>query len=155
MPRDIELLRNTLNEKFQRERAQLLPALHLVQHQFGYLPDWAMEAVGRHLRIPASEVYGAATSYSELCTEKPGAHTLKVCTGLGCLLNGGRELLSAVESALGTPPGRTTADGRITFEETPCGFLCGMAPAIKIDDTWRGRVTPDSVETIIVEAGRP
>ncbi|MDP6402346.1 MAG: NAD(P)H-dependent oxidoreductase subunit E [SAR202 cluster bacterium] len=151
---DIDSLRTELDKKFPRERDQLLPALHLVQHLFDYLPDWAIEAVGRHLQIPASEVYGAATSYSELRTEKPGASTLKVCTGLGCLLNGGREVLKAVESALGTPPGRTTADGRITFEETPCGFLCGMAPAVKINDTWRGRVTSDSVEALIREAGR-
>ena len=86
-------LRATLREKFPRHHGQLLPALHFLQHEFGYLPDWAMEVVGWHLGIPASEVYGAATSYTELRTARPGTHVVRVCTGLSCRVNGGNELL--------------------------------------------------------------
>ena len=63
---DRNTLRSELREKFPRNHGQLLPALHFLQHEFGYLPDWAMEVVGWHLGIPSSEVYGAATSYTEL-----------------------------------------------------------------------------------------
>ena len=66
MNRERNELRATLRQKFPRNRGQLLPALHFLQHEFGYLPDWAMEVVGWHLGIPSSEVYGAATSYTEL-----------------------------------------------------------------------------------------
>ena len=147
---DRNALRSTLREKFPRgDRGQLLPALHYLQHEHGHLPDWAMEVVGWHLGIPASEVYGAATSYTELRVEKPGSHVLRVCTGLSCWLNGGKELLSATESELGVLPGHTTDDGLITFEETACGFLCGMAPAVEIDGTWHGRATPEQVAGLI------
>ena len=149
MRTDRTALRAVLRERFPREHGQLLPALHFLQDEFGYLPDWAMEVVGWHLGIPASEVYGAATSYTELRIDEPGAHLLRVCTGLSCWVNGGKELLRAVESALGTHPGGTTDDGRITFEETPCGFLCGMAPAVELDHTWRGRATPGTVRELI------
>ena len=152
---DRNTLRSVLREKFPRDHGQLLPALHFLQHEFGHLPDWAMEVVSWHLGIPASEVYGAATSYTELRVEKPGAHVLRVCTGLSCWINGGKELLSAVESELGVHPGQTTADGLITVEETPCGFLCGMAPAIEWDGSWHGRVTPGSMSKLVGGISQP
>ena len=149
---DRKSLRAILRERFPRERGQLLPALHFLQHEFGYLPDWAMEVTGWHLGVPASEVYGAATSYTELRTEKPGEHVLRVCTGLGCWINGGKEILALMESELGLHPGGTTPDGGVTLEETPCGFLCSMAPAVELDGRWKGRVTPSSALEILHEA---
>ena len=144
-------LRSTLRENFPRERGQLLPALHYLQHEHGYLPDWAMEVVGWHLGIPASEVYGAATSYTELRVEKPGSHVVRVCTGLSCWQNGGREVLSAAEQELALHSGHTGSDGLFTLEETACGFLCGMGPAVEVNGTWHGRATRESVSTLIHE----
>ena len=148
-------MRAALREEFPRDHGELLPALHFVQHEFGYLPDWAMEVVGWHLGIPASEVYGGATSYTELRIQKPGTHVLRVCTGLSCRINGGSDLLSVVESELRCHAGQTTPDGLITLEETACGFMCGMAPALEWDGSWRGRETSHSILGIIREATNP
>ena len=131
-------LRAELRHRFQRERGQLLPALHYVHHEFGHLPGWAMEVTGWHLGIPVSEVYGAATSYSELRIDHPGRHLVRVCTGLGCLSAGARDLLSAIT-------GGTPEDGAMTVEETPCGYLCGLAPAVQVDGTWLGRADAQAV----------
>ena len=137
-------MRAVLRERFPREHGQLLPALHHLQHEFGYLPDWGMEVVSWHLGIPASEVYGAATSYSELRVEAPGKHTVRVCTGLSCRVAGADRLLDSVTARLGIGPGETAeVDGTtVTLEETACGFLCGVAPAVQIDRRWHGRATP-------------
>ena len=142
-------LRATLRERFPRERGQLLPALHYLQHEFGHLPGWAMEVVGWHLGIPASEVYGAATSYTELRVEKPGDHTLRVCTGPGCLLGGGRDLLTRVGDELRVHRGETTRDGSITLEETACGYMCALAPVVQWDGRWRGRATMEMVMDLL------
>jgi len=75
-------LRPILREKFPPERTYLLPALHYLQEEFGHLPDWALQTVAWHLRVPPSEVYGAATSYSELRIDAPGSHVVRVCNGL-------------------------------------------------------------------------
>ena len=112
-----------------------------------------MEVVGWHLGIPASEVYGAATSYTELRIDEPGAHTLRVCTGLSCRIGGAADLLDAVSGELGVHPGETASDRSVTFEETPCGFLCAMAPAIEWDGAWKGRATVESV-TALARNGR-
>jgi NADH:ubiquinone oxidoreductase subunit E len=133
-------LRQLLRQAFSQERTNLLPVLHFVQLKLGHLPDWALQTVSWHLRIPASEVYGAATSYSELRIESPGDHLVRVCTGLPCWTNGARELLAHLSAHLGIRPGGTTAQG-LKLEETPCGFLCPMAPVVEIDGHWKGRVS--------------
>ena len=134
-------LRADLRHRFQRERGQLLPALHYVHHEFGHLPGWAMEVTGWHLGIPISEVYGAATSYSELRIEHPGRHIVRVCTGLGCLSAGARDLLSRITDGVVAGP----QDGAVTVEETACGYLCGVAPAIQVDGAWIGRADAGTV----------
>ena len=107
-----------------------------------------METVGRHLRVPKSEVYGAATSYTELTLEAPARHTLRVCTGLSCSIRGAGELLDGVRDALGAPDGGDTA-----VVETACGFLCGVAPAVQWDGRWVGRATVESVCGLVAAAG--
>ncbi|MXY21826.1 MAG: hypothetical protein F4Y49_10880 [Dehalococcoidia bacterium] len=142
---DQNSLRRELRVKFPRNHGQLLPALHFLQHEFGYLPDWAMEVVGWHLGIPASEVYGAATSYTELRIQQPRATVVRVCTALSCLTQGAAGILSNLEAELDP----SSANSRFTLEETPCGFLCGMAPAIEIDGRWHGRLDPQSAVQLV------
>ena len=149
MTEDRKALRATLREKFPREHGQLLPALHFIHDEFGYLPDWGMEVVGWHLGIPASEVYGAATSYTELRVEKPGDHVVRVCTGLSCAIAGAREIFERTDKlldSLGADDGGTPS---ATLEETACGFLCGVAPAVELDGVWHGRATADSVAGLV------
>lgn len=152
MREDRNALRRELRGRFPRERGQLLPALHFLQHEFGFLPGWGMEVVGWHLGVPASEVYGAATSYTELRVERPGEVVVRVCSALSCEVAGAREILDALSGALAVAPGGTSDDGRFTLEEAPCGFLCAMAPAAEFDGRWRGRLDADSAVRIAKEA---
>ncbi len=146
-------LRAELRERFPSQRSQLLPALHYLHRQFGYLPDWAMEVVGWHLGVPASELYGAATSYTELRPRQPAPRTLRICAGLSCRVNGADQLLSAAAS-LGLEPNRAEADPSIALEETLCGFLCAVAPVVQLDGAWHGRVTPDALRDLLKAPGQ-
>ena len=147
MNRDRNELRATLRQKFPRNRGELLPALHFLQHEFGFLPDWAMEVVGWHLGIPSSEVYGAATSYTELRIHKPSEHVIRVCTGLSCWLNGSRQLIQKAHSTLDNG----NVQDKVTMEETPCAYMCGVAPAVEIDGAWQGRVNSEEFSSILRE----
>ena len=134
------VLRRVLRDKFSdRNRDNLLPVLHDLQHENGYLPEWALQVVGWHLRVPISEVYGAATSYSELRLDPPKRRNVVVCTGLACWQSGSEEILSA---ALQRPdPGGVTT--------TACAFMCGLAPVVRIDGSWRGRMDARQMATLI------
>lgn len=151
---DRQTLRAELRDKFLRDHGQLLPALHFIHHEFGHLPDWAMEVVGWHLGIPSSEVYGAATSYTELRISQPGNHVVRVCTGLGCTVDGAKSFVDKIESVLGIHPGSTTEDGKVTFEITPCAFSCGVAPVVEIDGKLIGKVTPKRLSEIVEEVSK-
>ena len=140
-------LRAILREGFPRERSQLLPALHYIQDEHGYLPGWAMEVAGWHLGIPSSEVYGAATSYTELSTSKPASHVIKICTGLGCRANGSQDLLERTKQEIDS-----AKNGNITIEEVPCGYMCAVAPVVKWDHDWIGRATVEKVKAAAREA---
>jgi NADH:ubiquinone oxidoreductase subunit E len=149
VPTDRNALRRELRERFARSHGQLLPALHYLHHEFGHLPDWAMEVVGWHLGIPSSEVYGAATSYTELRLDEPGACVVRVCTALSCVAAGSRQILAALGLEFSVTPGETTEDSHLTLEEVPCGFLCAMAPAIEVDGDWHGRLDTESALRLV------
>ena len=134
-------LRPILRQMFPPRREHLLPALHFLQDELGYLPEWALQIVGWHLRVPASEVYGAATSYSELRLAEPGRPLVRVCGGLSCWHGGGRELLAQLSERRGAPPGATNPEGDIALEETPCAYLCPLAPVVEVNGRWLGRAT--------------
>ena len=133
-----EELRPQLRRKFPPHRTYLLPALHFLQEELGYLPEWALQVVAWHLRTPASVVYGAATSYTELRIQEPAHHLVRVCTGLSCWTGGGRELLAELSRSLGAEAGQTAEDGLVALEETPCAYRCPLAPVVEVDGVWLG-----------------
>ena len=139
-------LRRLLRGQFpDRNRDNLLPVLHLLQHEHSYLPEWALQVVGWHLRVPASEVYGAATSYSELRLDPPKRGNVVVCTGLACWQSGAEELLSAALQ-------HTDPEDVASVNTTACAFMCGLAPAVSINGSWHGRVDTERL-TALIENG--
>jgi len=130
---------------FPRERTWLLPALQAVQAERGWLSPDDLAAVGAHLRVPKSEVYGVATHYPELRLAARGVHLVRVCTGVSCRVNGGADLLAALARRLGVAPGETTADGALTLEEADCCFVCSVAPVVEVDHRYLSAPTPDDV----------
>jgi NADH-quinone oxidoreductase subunit E len=114
---------------FEPERTNLLPALHAVHHSLGYLPSWAMERVGRQLHIPASEVHGVASGYTEFRFNRPLDGLVQICNGLSCRLAGADALLA---QAMANRPEAT--------ETISCVFLCALAPVIISDGEFAGRV---------------
>ena len=139
-------LRRALRNHFpQRSRDNLLPVLHYLQHGHGYLPEWALQVVGWHLRVPASEVYGAATSYSELHLDPPKLRSVVVCTGLACWQSGSDELLNEVLQLPGP-------DDVWNVTTTACAFMCGLAPAVRVNGSWHGRVNAERLASLIENA---
>ncbi|MBI4011212.1 MAG: NAD(P)H-dependent oxidoreductase subunit E [Candidatus Rokubacteria bacterium] len=130
---------------FPRERTWLLPALQALQAERGWLTLDDLAAVGAHLRVPQSEVYGVATHYPELRLAPRGAHLLRVCTGLSCRVNGGLDLLRGLTE-------RLAAEGEVTLEEADCCFVCGVAPVVEVDHRYLGGPSVEGVLEAIGQA---
>ena len=131
-------LRKNLIERFSRERSNLLPALHYIHSEFGYLPDWAMEVTGWHLGIPVSEVFGAATSYSELRIDPLPKSLVRICDGLGCNTTEREKLKEVLQT-------RFAANADVEIEMIPCAFICALAPAVEVNGKWIGRADIDKI----------
>jgi NADH:ubiquinone oxidoreductase subunit E len=135
-------LKLALEKHFPREHNQLMPALHYAHHQYNYLPEPAIEVVARHVKIPLSEAYGAVTSYSEMRLVKPKEHLIKVCTGLSCKIANSDDLLNIARQF-------ANKLNNVDVEETACGFLCSVAPAVCIDGAWAGKLDPINFKTAL------
>jgi NADH-quinone oxidoreductase E subunit len=141
---------------YPQARSAMLPLLHLVQEQDGYLTQDGMEHVAELLGLTPVEVYGTASFYDMFFTHPVGTYLLSVCTNIACLLNGGYELLEHAEERLGIQAGDTTPDGKFTLEEVECIALCGNAPCLTVNWRFFGDVTDDSFDELVddLDAGR-
>src|SRR5260370_22659933 len=101
-------------------RSAILPALHIVQIEEGYLTQDALESVAEALRLNPDEVKSVATFYTMFYQEMPGKRVLKVCTSLSCYLRGCDQLVAHLEQRLGIKRGGTTSDGRFTLLTAEC-----------------------------------
>jgi NADH-quinone oxidoreductase subunit E len=138
---------------YPQARSALLPVLHLLQEQDGYLTEDGMSHVAELIGITPAEVYGTASFYDMFFTHPVGTYLVSVCTNIACLLNGGQELLEHAEETLGVQAGGTTADGRFTLEEVECIALCGNAPCLAVNWRFFGDVTHDDFDGLVDDLG--
>ena len=128
--------------------ADLLEALHRVQHRYGYVSREAMAVIGRQLRLSPAHVYGATTFYSELRTTPPPAHTVAWCAGLPCRLKRSDGILRALEAVLGCRLGGQREDGRVGLVRGQCNGTCELAPQLWLDGRVVGHLTAARAVTL-------
>jgi NADH-quinone oxidoreductase E subunit len=141
-----------LRQRYPTAQAVLIPALHIAQREHGgWLPDVAIEAVAAELELPPSTVYGVVTFYDMLHQKPVGRHRIRVCTNLSCLLRGSTEIMEAIGTELGVPPGEVTADGRCSFVPFECLGSCDTAPMMMVDEEYHENLTPERARQIVKE----
>jgi len=154
-PENVQRAKETI-ALYPEKRSALIPLLHLVQEQEGWLTEDAMAHVAELLDLTAAEVYGTASFYDMLFTEPVGKYLVSVCTNIACLLAGGYELLEHAEERLGVKAGGTTTDGEFTLEEVECLALCGQAPCLTVNWRFFGDVDNARFDNLVdqLRAGR-
>jgi NADH-quinone oxidoreductase subunit E len=145
---NLERARNTIS-LYPERRSAMIPLLHLVQEQDGYLTTEGMAQVAELLELTPAEVYGTASFYDMFFTHPVGKYLVSVCTNIACMLQGSYELLEHAEEKLGTKSGGTSGDGMFTLEEVECIALCGNAPCLTVNWRFFGDVTNDDFDSLI------
>lgn len=128
---------------------QLIAALLAIQRHYGYVPEKAMRALSRELKVPFSKIYGAATFYSQFRLKPCGRHLVSVCLGTACQVRGGERIYRRLKREFGVKLGGTTPDGRFTLETVSCVGACGMAPVVVVGQDTHGRLTPEKTVKLI------
>jgi len=142
-----------LNAIFERhpnaKRDSLIPILQEVQTEYGYLSREAVVQIGRHLRLPASKIFGVATFYNQFRFQPQGKFHIQVCRGTACHVKGSAAILEAVKRELKVEPGQTTRDGLFSLEVVACIGACGLAPVICVNGEFHAGLTTQKVVKIL------
>lgn len=146
---DVRQLVRTLVKEQGREKAELIPILHEINGELGYISDDAIQELSEQMNIPTSHIYSVATFYRMLSTEPRGRHVIQFCESAPCHVAGGRQVWQKLQKELGLSKGETSPDDKWTLLTTSCLGVCGVGPVMIIDNDIYGNVTPDQVPDIL------
>jgi formate dehydrogenase subunit gamma len=152
-PWDAELARSIIVDK-RSMPGPLLPILHALQEEFGYIDREAEPLIASILNISRAEVHGVVTFYHDFRSVPPGRHVLKLCRAEACQSCGGDRLAARAEARVGVALGHTTADGRLSLEPVYCLGLCAVAPSAMLDGRVVGRLDERTLDGLLAEVER-
>ncbi|MBB4238732.1 formate dehydrogenase subunit gamma [Rhizobium esperanzae] len=132
----------------------LLPILHGVQEEFGYVPQEAVPVIAEELNLSRAEVHGVVTFYHDYRDHAAGRHVLKLCRAEACQSMGGDAVAERVKTLLGIDFHQTTLDGSVTLEPVYCLGLCACAPSAMLDGEVYGRIDDQLAAELVAEARR-
>jgi len=146
----------TILKRYDRSPANLLAILHDIQNgsERHYLSLSDLAKTARFLELPLSTVHGVATFYSLFSLKPRGRHIIRICQSPPCQLMGATSVSLELIKALGVHFGETTADGLFTLEMTSCLGVCGVAPAMMIDDQVYGNLQAIQIPGILADVRR-
>jgi formate dehydrogenase subunit gamma len=132
----------------------LLPILHGIQEEFGYVPQDTLPLIAKALNLSRAEVHGVMTFYHDYRDHPAGRHVLKLCRAESCQSMGGDALADRIKRLLGIDFHQTTPDGSVTLEPVYCLGLCACSPAAMLDGELHGRLDNEAAEELVMEARR-
>lgn len=135
--------------RYPQPRSALLPLLHLVQSEDGYVAPAGIEFCAAQVDLAVAEVTAVATFYAMYRRAPTGDYLVGVCTNTLCAVMGGDAILERLRTHLGLEPGVTTDDGRITLEHVECNAACDYAPVVMVNWEFFDNQTPESTTTLV------
>jgi formate dehydrogenase subunit gamma len=152
-PWDIDTARAIVADR-QSMPGPLLPILHALQEEFGYIDREAEPLIADTLNISRAEVHGVVTFYHDFRPAPPARHVLKLCRAEACQSTGGDKLAARAEAKIGVAMGGATADGRVSLEPVYCLGLCAVAPSAMLDGRVIGRIDEAKLDALLAEIDR-
>lgn len=152
-PWNIETARAIIAEK-QSIPGALLPILHALQEEFGYIDREAEPLIADILNLSRAEIHGVVTFYHDFRHKPAGRHVIKLCRAESCQACGSDALAARAEARLGIAFGATTADGAVTLEPVYCLGLCSVSPSAMLDGKVIGRLDENKLDALLAEADR-
>jgi NADH-quinone oxidoreductase subunit E len=135
--------------KSETKQSALIPILHEVQSEHGWISNESMKEVAELLGIPPASVQSVATFYTMFFTKPVGKHVLWLCRTLSCALRGAEQVEHYLSEKLQIRTGETTSDGRFTLLEAECLASCGTAPVMLINDELHENLTKKKIDEIV------
>lgn len=132
-----------------KTRESLMPILQAVVEKNNYLTDENIIEIANELDISAAEIYGTASFYSFLDTEKRGKYVIRVCKSIIAVMNGKDEIVKTIEDVLSIKTGETTDDNMFTLLEANDIGWSDKEPSMLINNKVYTELTPKKTTEII------
>lgn len=142
---NVENIIDTLKNK----EGALLPILHEIQKEIGYIPSQAIERIAKKLQQTPAEIHGVISFYHQFRTAPAGEHIIQVCRAEACQARGSRELEQHAKAHLAIDYHETTSDKKFSLDSVYCLGNCATGPNIRINDELYGRVSNKKFEDIL------
>lgn len=133
------------------KEAAILPVLHTVQKEWGYVPMDGLKLVAEMLNMPPARAAGVMSFYPMFFKAPVGRHVIQVCSTLSCALCGAKDLVEHLKEKLQVDVEGTSADGKWTLTKAECIAACEGAPAVRIDDKLYRNISPDRMDELMGE----
>jgi NADH-quinone oxidoreductase subunit E len=143
--------------RYPQARSALLPMLHLMQSEEGYVSPDGIGLCADLLGLSTAEVSAVATFYTQYKRHPNGEYTVGVCTNTLCAVMGGDAIFDSLEDHLGIGHDETTEDGKVTLERIECNAACDYAPVLMVNWEFFDNQTPSSAREVVdqIRAGQP
>lgn len=138
-----------VTKRYPEKRAALLPALHVLQREQGWISREGMKEVAALLALRPADVLEVVTFYTMFNQKQIGRHHIQVCRNISCALLGARRITRHISGKLGIEVGESTPDGRFTLSEVECLGSCGTAPMLMLNDEYHENLTEPRVDEIL------
>lgn len=132
-------------------RNQLLPLLHAVQDEIGYIDDLLVPVIAAGLNLSRADIHGVVTFYHDYRRTPPPRHVVKLCRAESCQARGGAAIEMATAERLGVAMGETRRDGQIRLEPVYCLGLCAIGPNALVDGRPVARIDAAALDHIVAE----
>lgn len=127
----------------------MLPILHGIQEQVGYIPSDAVPMIAGELNVSRAEVHGVVSFYHFFRQQPPGKHVVQVCRAEACQARGAQALAEHAQNLLGCGFHETSADGQFTLEPVYCLGQCACGPNVMIGDELHARVGVEKFQRLV------
>ena len=135
-----------------RSELSTIAILQDIQEHYHYLPREVFPYVAKAIGVGEARLYGVATFYENFSLEPKGKYVIRCCDGTACHVRGSIPILERLRQELGLVGGKkTTDDLNFTVETVSCLGACGLAPAMTVNGTVYGAMTPDKASELLNE----
>jgi NADH-quinone oxidoreductase subunit E len=135
--------------RYPRSRSALLPLLHLVQAEEGYVSAEGIAFCAAKLGLTEAEVSAVVSFYTMFKQHPVGEYHVGVCTNTLCAVMGGDQIFAEVAEHLGIGHEQATADGKVSLEHVECNAACDFAPVVMVNWEFFDDMSPDSARQLV------
>ena len=130
-------------------RGALLPLLHDLQEELGFVGEETVAAVAAAMNLSRAEVHGVVSFYHDFRKAPAGRHVVKYCRAESCRSRGGVAIEAALADRLQVAMGETRADGQVTLEPVYCLGLCSVGPNAMVGEDLYARLDETAVSELV------